>query len=124
MELYYHKTDGGAEYYSTKYIDCKNGHKEGVAPFVMRTDGGELELFADQLKKQGIRLVIRGGAEKPAFAEKELDYISRGLLALIRDAGRAMELCMDREAQEAARRYIKELQALNTKICTMEGGEE
>lgn len=59
-----------------------------------------------------------------SFTEKELDYISRGLLALIRDAGRAIDLCMDREAQEAARRYIKELQRLNIKICTMEGGEE
>lgn len=58
------------------------------------------------------------------LTEKELDYISRGLVSLIRDAGRAIELCMDREAQEAAQRYIKELQALNTKICTMEGTEE
>lgn len=58
------------------------------------------------------------------MTEKELDYISRGLLALIRDAGRAIELCGDREAQEATRRYIKELQALNTKICTTEAWEE
>lgn len=56
--------------------------------------------------------------------EKELDYISRGLVALIRDAGRAKELCLDREAQREIDRYIKELQALNTKICTMEGGRE
>ena len=57
------------------------------------------------------------------LTEKELDYISRGLVALIRDAGRAIELCIDRDTQEAARRYIKELQALNTKICTMEAEE-
>ena len=58
------------------------------------------------------------------FAEKELDYLSRGLVALIRDAGKAKELCLDRKAQAAIDNYIRELQALNTKICMMEGGEE
>jgi hypothetical protein len=58
------------------------------------------------------------------LTEKELDYISRGLVALIRDAGRAKELCLDRKAQREIDRYIKELQKLSTKICTMEGGEE
>ena len=59
MKLYYHKTDGGAEYYSTTYIDCPNGQKEGtVEGAVMRTDGGEIELFTENLKKQGIKLVI------------------------------------------------------------------
>lgn len=58
------------------------------------------------------------------LTEKELDYISRGLVALIRDAGRAKELCLDRKAQAEIDRYTKELQALNTKICMMEGGEE
>ena len=57
------------------------------------------------------------------MTEKELDYISRGLVALIRDAGRAKELCIDREAQKAIDRYTREIQQLNTKICTMEGGE-
>lgn len=58
------------------------------------------------------------------LTEKELDYISRGLCTLIRDAGRAKELCIDREAQKAIDRYTREPQQLNTKICTMEGGEE
>lgn len=58
------------------------------------------------------------------LTEKELDYISRGLVALIRDAGRAKELCLDRKAQAEIDRYTKELQKLNTKICMMEGGEE
>lgn len=58
------------------------------------------------------------------LTDKELDYISRGLVALIRDAGRAKELCLDRKAQAEIDRYTKELQALNTKICTMEAGEE
>lgn len=54
------------------------------------------------------------------LTEKELDYISRGLVALMRDAGKAKELCLDRKAQAAIDNYIRELQALNTKICTME----
>lgn len=59
MELYYHKTDGGAEYYSTTFIQCKNGHKEGTFDgVVMRTDGREIEIYAENLKKQGIKLVI------------------------------------------------------------------
>lgn len=58
------------------------------------------------------------------LTEKELDYISRGLVALIRDANDAKKLVLDRKAQREIDRYTKELQALNTKICTMEGGEE
>ena len=57
------------------------------------------------------------------LTEKELDYISRGLVALIRDASDAKKLVLDRKAQAAIDRYIKELQALNTKICTMEAGK-
>ena len=42
VKLYYHKTDGGAEYLSDKYIECPSGHKEGVfqnANFIVRIDG-------------------------------------------------------------------------------------
>lgn len=59
MELYYHMTDGGAEYYSTKHVDgSTEGSIDGV---IMRTDGGEIEIFADSIKAQGLRLVITGG---------------------------------------------------------------
>ena len=59
MKLYYHKTDGGAEYYSTTYVECENGHREGTTDgVVMRTDGGEIELFMNNIKAQGIKLVI------------------------------------------------------------------
>ena len=47
-ELYYHKTDGGAEYLTDKYILCPNGHKEGIfegAILVIRIDGNELEFI-------------------------------------------------------------------------------
>ena len=60
MKLYYHETDGGAEYYSTTYIDCADGRKEGTFEgVVMRTDGNEIEIFLDRLHEQGIKLVIR-----------------------------------------------------------------
>lgn len=42
MKLYYHKTDGGAEYLMDTFIKCKDGHKEGIfegAKYIVRIDG-------------------------------------------------------------------------------------
>ena len=43
IKLYYHKTDGGAEYLFDTFIECKNGHREGVinsdTKYVVRIDG-------------------------------------------------------------------------------------
>ena len=42
MKLYYHKTDGGAEYLTDTFIKCPNGHKEGSfdkAKYIVRIDG-------------------------------------------------------------------------------------
>jgi hypothetical protein len=43
MKLYYHKTDGGAEYLFDTFVKCKDGHKEGVindkTKYVVRIDG-------------------------------------------------------------------------------------
>ena len=43
MKLYYHKTDGGAEYLMDTFIKCESGHKEGVVndktKYVVRIDG-------------------------------------------------------------------------------------
>lgn len=59
MKLYYHKTDGGAEYYSTTYVTCPNGEKEGTFEgVILRTDGDELEILTDNLHALGIKLVI------------------------------------------------------------------
>ena len=60
MKLYYHKTDGGAEYYSTTYIETNNGHREGTMDgTVLRTDGDELEIFNyEQLRKAGFKSVV------------------------------------------------------------------
>lgn len=59
MQLYYHQTGGGAEYYSTTFTVCPNGEKEGTLPgVIMRTDGGEIEIFTERLKELGIKLKI------------------------------------------------------------------
>ncbi len=56
MKLYYHKTDGGAEYYCTKAVE---GTDEGDLRYaVMRTDCNELELFMANLADEHIRVVI------------------------------------------------------------------
>ena len=61
MRLYYHRTDGGAEYYSTTHADDSDeGTLEGA---IIRTDGGEIEIMTDKLKAQGLKLVITGSQE-------------------------------------------------------------
>jgi len=42
MKLYYHKTDGGAEYLTDKFIICPNGEKAGIfkgSKYCVRIDG-------------------------------------------------------------------------------------
>ena len=63
MKLYYHKTDGGAEYYSTKFITTPNGQKEGIPPFILRTDGNEIEILLDAITEQGLKLRIKAGKD-------------------------------------------------------------
>ena len=54
MELYYHKTDGGAEYYQTDPTNIQTA--------VLRTDGEELEIMSlEQLKKVGFKSVVFNG---------------------------------------------------------------
>jgi len=41
-KLYYHKTDGGAEYLTDRWVQNPDGSKEGVfddAKFIIRIDG-------------------------------------------------------------------------------------
>lgn len=54
MKLYYHKTNGGAEYYQTNPTDMQTT--------VLRTDGEELEIMSfEQLKKAGFKSVVFNG---------------------------------------------------------------
>lgn len=53
MKLYYHKTDGGAEYLTDAFIICPNGHKEGVLKdcrYIVRIDG-DIEKDAEILDR-------------------------------------------------------------------------
>lgn len=55
MKLYYHKTDGGAEYLTDRYVVNPDGSKEGVlkgATFVMRIDG-DIKRDAEVLFMEG-----------------------------------------------------------------------
>ena len=66
MRLYYHQTDGGAEYYCLQNIT-----QTGANPFpdtpsdegdmttaVLRTDGNEFELYTERIKEAGIKIVL------------------------------------------------------------------
>ena len=56
MKLYYHKTDGGAEYYC---LDHVAGSEEGMMnTAVLRTDGDEIEIFTTNTNKNRIKIVI------------------------------------------------------------------
>lgn len=55
MKLYYHKTDGGAEYYCLNHIE---GSDEGdMYSAVLRTDGDEIELLTKNLLAYHIKVV-------------------------------------------------------------------
>ena len=55
MKLYYHKTDGGAEYYCLKPVE---GADEGdMRTAVLRTDGDEIELLIKNLLAYHIKVV-------------------------------------------------------------------
>lgn len=48
MKLYYHKTDGGAEYYCLKPI-AEDSEEGDVKSALMRVDGGEIELLTKNI---------------------------------------------------------------------------
>lgn len=57
MKLYYHKTDGGAEYYCLKPIAW--GDSEGDLRYaILRTDGDEIEIYTHTAKENNIKIVI------------------------------------------------------------------
>lgn len=56
MKLYYHKTDGGAEYYCLKHIE---GSEEGdIRTTVLRVDGDELEIFTRNVYDEFKKIII------------------------------------------------------------------
>lgn len=57
MKLYYHKTDGGAEYYCVKHVE--NSEEGDMRTAILRTDGDELELNTYKLAQLGLDIVIK-----------------------------------------------------------------
>lgn len=57
MKLYYHKTDGGAEYYCLDRIT--NSDEGDGTTWVLRTDGNEFEINTRTLAEAGISVVIK-----------------------------------------------------------------
>ena len=56
-KLYYHKTSGGAEYLTDKYMRCPDGSKEGVfknAKIIVRIDG-DIRKDAEIMIKGGLQ---------------------------------------------------------------------
>lgn len=51
------------------------------------------------------------------FTRDELLLMSEGVIKLIQDASKAIELVSYDEAQKLIRVHIEELQALNSKLC-------
>ena len=51
------------------------------------------------------------------FNERELTLLSDGILTMIDNAGQAKRLVCDTTSLKAIDTHIKELQALNNKIC-------
>ena len=74
MKLYYHKTDGGAEYLCSNYIVCPNGEREGIfnSAYVVRIDG-------DITKDAEIRGKCVSGDEEAILASNPPENGSQGL---------------------------------------------
>lgn len=50
--------------------------------------------------------------------DRELTLLSDGILTMIGNAGQAKGLVRDAKSQDAIDSYMKELQRLNSKLCT------
>jgi hypothetical protein len=108
MRLYYHKTDGGAEYLSDTFIECRGGHREGdvndKTQFVVRIDG-DIAKDAELNIRDAFALLQAGKAmvseaddwlrSRPSMARHAV--ASPGLAAM-RAAIAAIAACEDKEA--------------------------
>lgn len=55
-KLYYHITDGGAEYYCLKPV--RNSVVGDITTWIFRTDGNEIEINTRLLVERGIKIVL------------------------------------------------------------------
>ena len=65
MQLYYHRTDGGAEYYSVN----PEG-PEFIKGIVIRTDGDEIEVYSSNILRLGLSLNVQALETHDGFSAK------------------------------------------------------
>ena len=103
MKLFYHQTDGGAEYYCTKSV-AGNNDEGDITTAVLRTDGNEIEVFGKKIKDLGIKLKVQPEGniqEKPLTAEElkeavdEDNYVSVIVPIGLNEAATGSTLLMD-----------------------------
>ncbi len=93
MKLYYHKTDGGAEYYTTREND--------ISTSVLRTDGDELEIMdIERLQKAGFKSVVFNG--------KKYDLLSLGEFGVFPIVNGCSTDCVFSGSSEECSSYCKE----------------
>lgn len=95
MQLYYHKTSGGAEYLMDTFIDCGNGHKEGVmnenTKIVVRIDGditkdAEISMKDDDKMSEELRTAMILLSDSQNILEECFDgYHQSDLIAKLND---------------------------------------
>jgi hypothetical protein len=99
MKLYYHKTDGGAEYLTDKFIVCPDGTKGGnfkYAKFIVRIDG-DIKKDAELLVSDKNRNIV---AELRKYLKSKTDLFSAGCVSF-EDKARL-------EVLEEIRRIVKD----------------
>ena len=80
MKLYYHKTDGGAEYLTDKFIPCPDGTKEGVfedSKFIVRIDG-DITKDAELSVSDKDRNIVH---ELKKYLKSKTDLFSAGIVS-------------------------------------------
>ena len=80
MKLYYHKTDGGAEYLTDKFILCPCGQKEGVfknAKYIVRIDGDIKKDAELSFSDKDAKIV----AELKRYLKSKTDLFSAGIVS-------------------------------------------
>ena len=96
MKLYYHKTDGGAEYLYDTYIQCKNGHKEGSitseTKYIIRIDG--------DITKDAELNIIKIDGETEANAKRIVTCVNSHdrLIIALKDLVKSYEFKMGKSA--------------------------
>lgn len=84
MKLYYHKTDGGAEYLLDTFLKCPNGRKEGTindsTKYVVRIDGNiekdvELTVRKEECPHLAMKLTIESSVKELEVAKENVRWL-------------------------------------------------